>query len=61
MRSITLLVSDELAEKMDNLKDVNWSEVCRNAILDEILVANQAKEIMRLKSEKHRNRAKVTD
>ena len=29
MRSITLLVSDKLAEKMDNLKDVNWSEVCQ--------------------------------
>ncbi len=52
MRSIILLVSDELAEKMDKLKDVNWSEVCRNAILDEILVSNQAEEIIRLKSGK---------
>ncbi len=51
MRSITLLVSDELAEKMDKLKDVNWSEVCRYAILDEILIANQAEEVVKLKSE----------
>jgi len=51
MRSITLLVSDELAEKMDKLKDVNWSEVCRYTILDEILIANQAEEVVKLKSE----------
>jgi hypothetical protein len=51
MRSITLLVSDKLAEKMDKLKDVNWSEVCRYAILDEILIANQAEEVVKLKSE----------
>jgi hypothetical protein len=31
-KNITLSISDELAEKMDTMPEINWSEVCRQAI-----------------------------
>jgi len=36
MAIITLRVSDELKKKMDELKDVNWSEIARQAIKQKI-------------------------
>ena len=54
-KNITVSISDELAEKMDKLKDVNWSRVCEmaieNAIENEIISAMQVEEILKLKSE----------
>ncbi len=35
-KNITVSISDEIAGKMDKLKDVNWSEVCRMAISEYI-------------------------
>ena len=32
MPNVTISVSDELKTEMDKLSEVNWSEVCRNAI-----------------------------
>jgi hypothetical protein len=31
-KNVTISVSDDLSKKMDEMKDVNWSEVCRRAI-----------------------------
>lgn len=31
-KNVTVSISDDLAEKMDEMKDINWSEVCRRAI-----------------------------
>jgi len=31
-KNITLAISDELIEKMDTMPEINWSEVCRQAI-----------------------------
>jgi hypothetical protein len=35
-KNITVAVSDEIYMKMENHRDVNWSEVCRMAISDYI-------------------------
>ena len=31
-KNLTVSISDDLAEKMDKLKDVNWSWICEMAI-----------------------------
>jgi predicted transcriptional regulator len=50
-KNLTVSISDDLAEKMDKLKDVNWSWICEMAISERILVSIQAEEVLRLKSE----------
>lgn len=37
MAIITLRVDDELKKKMEELKEVNWSEVARQAIREKII------------------------
>jgi len=32
-KDLTISISDELAEKMDMMPEINWSEVCRQAII----------------------------
>ncbi len=36
MPNVTLAVSDELKRKMDELPEINWSEVARKAIRDKV-------------------------
>jgi len=54
-RHITVSISDDLAERMDKLRDVNWFRVCEmaigSAIENEIILAMQVEEVLRLKSE----------
>ena len=54
-RHITVSISDDLAERMDKLRDVNWFRVCEyaieHAIENEIILAMQVQEVLRLKSE----------
>jgi len=33
-KNVTIYIPEEIAEKMDNYPEVNWSEVCRRAVTD---------------------------
>jgi len=44
MVSITLSVSQELKQKMDEFEEINWSAVAREAIKRKILLLKQFKE-----------------
>lgn len=54
-KNISIYISDELAEKMENLSEVNWSEVARKGIEDYVETrthVNIAPILSRLKKEK---------
>lgn len=54
-KNVTVYVPDELAKDMEQMLDVNWSEVCRRAIVDYIgtrLEPNIEAIIMRLRQER---------
>lgn len=54
-KNISIYISDELAEKMENLAEVNWSEVARKGIEDYVEArthVNIAPILLRLKREK---------
>ena len=38
MPNMTLAIPDELKEKMDHFKEINWSEVARQAIREKALI-----------------------
>ena len=53
-KNVTVYLPDEVAQKMDTLPEVNWSEICRNAITDYIQTRTQTdltSIITRLRSE----------
>jgi len=53
-KNVTIYLPDEVAQKMDKLPEVNWSEICRNAITDYIETRTQTdltSIITRLKKE----------
>ncbi len=53
-KNVTIYLPDEVAQKMDKLPEVNWSEICRNAITDYIETRTQTdltSIITRLKNE----------
>jgi predicted transcriptional regulator len=43
MTSITIRIPDDLRKRMSEIKDVNWSEVARRAIVDRINVEEKSK------------------
>ena len=44
MVSITLAVPRELKQEMDELKEINWSEIARTAIKNKIVLLKKFKE-----------------
>jgi len=44
MVSITLAVPKELKQEMDELKEINWSEIARTAIKNKIILLKKFKE-----------------
>jgi len=53
-KNVTIYLPDEVAQKMDKLPEVNWSEICRKAITDYIEARTQTdltSVITRLKNE----------
>ena len=44
MVSLTLAVPKELKQEMDEMKEINWSEVARNAIKNKIALLKSFKE-----------------
>jgi len=53
-KNVTIYLPDEVAQKMDKLPEVNWSEICRKAITDYIESRTQTdltSVINRLKNE----------
>ena len=47
MVNITLSVPEELKKEMDEIPDINWSEVARTAIKNKILLLKRFKEFTR--------------
>ena len=35
-KNVTIYLSDEIAGKMEKYQEVNWSEICRKAVIDYI-------------------------
>ena len=44
MVSLTLSVSDDIKQEMDNFPDINWSAVAREAIQKRIIMLHKFKE-----------------
>jgi hypothetical protein len=40
-KNVTIYIPDEIAEKMENFPEVNWSEICRKAVIDYIDTRSQ--------------------
>ena len=54
-KNVTIYLPDEVAQKMDQLPEVNWSEICRKAIIDYIETRTKTdltSVISRLKNER---------
>jgi hypothetical protein len=55
-KNITIYLPEDVAEKMETFSEVNWSEICRRAVLDYIQTRSQidlAPIIERLKKERN--------
>ena len=46
MPNITLAVPRELKQKMDHFKEINWSEVARQAIIQKTLLLEQMNRLL---------------
>jgi len=44
MVSMTLSVSEELKQEMDNFKEINWSEIAREAIKQRLILLEKFKK-----------------
>ena len=55
-KNVTIYLPDEVAEKMEKFPEVNWSEICRQAILDYVETRSRteiAPILERLKKERN--------
>jgi hypothetical protein len=55
-KNVTIYLPDDVAEKMESFPEVNWSEVCRRAVLEYIQIRSQVDLgpiIERLKKERN--------
>ena len=46
MPNMTLSIPVELKQKMDRFKEINWSEVARQAILEKTLLMSRMNQLM---------------
>ncbi|HLF19056.1 MAG TPA: hypothetical protein VI749_09255 [Candidatus Omnitrophota bacterium] len=46
MPNMTLAIPDDLKEKMDRFKEINWSEVARQAIREKTLLLERVNQIL---------------
>ena len=46
MPNMTLAIPADLKEKMDRYKEINWSEVARQAIRDKMLVLERVNQML---------------
>ena len=46
MPNMTLSIPVELKQKMDRFKEINWSEVARQAILEKTLLMGRMNQLM---------------
>jgi len=51
-KNVTVYLPDDVAEKMEEFKEVNWSEICRKAILDYLVARKSVNPVVatRIKS-----------
>jgi len=40
-KNVTIYLPDDVAEKIESFPEVNWSEVCRRAVLEYIQIRSQ--------------------
>lgn len=60
-KNVTIYLPDEIAEKMEKFPEVNWSEICRNAVADYTQTRSQmdlAPILERLKKERNEDHKK---
>ena len=46
MPNITLSIPEELKQKMDQFKEINWSEVARQAIFEKTLMLEKMNQLL---------------
>lgn len=46
MASLTLSITDELKQEMEEFKYINWSEVARSAILDKLNLLEKMEKLL---------------
>ena len=46
MPNITLSIPEELKKKMDHFKEINWSEVARQAIFEKTLMLEKMNQLL---------------
>lgn len=46
MANLTLAISNELKKEMDQLKEINWSEVARAAIIRKIILLKEMDKLL---------------
>lgn len=46
MPNLTLAIPSELKEKMDHFKEINWSEVARQAIQEKTLLLERMNQLL---------------
>ena len=46
MPNMTLAIPEELKKKMDQFKEINWSEVARQAIMDKTLLLERMNQLL---------------